>query len=100
MTEFERLRINAGINIVQLTYEADVSRGTLEKIEREKPVKAVLAACASMPLAITCQVLSLTKVSELKLSDRKWQMNDLEKEHIVNVFAVCYNLAVQFCSGW
>ncbi len=36
MTEFERLRINAGITIVQLAQEADISRGTIEKIEKGK----------------------------------------------------------------
>ncbi len=44
MTEFERLRVNAGVTIVQLAKEADVSRGTIEKIEKDMPVKAVLAA--------------------------------------------------------
>jgi DNA-binding XRE family transcriptional regulator len=46
MNEFKRLRINAGITIVQLANEADVSRGTIEKIEKDQPVKAVLAARA------------------------------------------------------
>ncbi len=44
MTEFERLRINAGVTIVQLAKDADVSRGTIEKIEKDIPVRPVLAA--------------------------------------------------------
>jgi len=51
MTEFERLRINAGVTIVQLANEADVSRGTIEKIEKGKPVRAVLAARACNALS-------------------------------------------------
>jgi DNA-binding XRE family transcriptional regulator len=51
MTEFERLRVNAGITIVQLAQEADVSRGTIEKIEKGKPVRAVLAARACNALS-------------------------------------------------
>ena len=51
MTEFERLRINAGVTIVQLAHEADVSRGTIEKIEKGKPVRAVLAARACNALS-------------------------------------------------
>jgi DNA-binding XRE family transcriptional regulator len=46
MTEFEHLRINAGVTIVQLANEANVSRGTIEKIEKDQPVRAVLAARA------------------------------------------------------
>jgi DNA-binding XRE family transcriptional regulator len=46
MTEFERLRINAGVTIVQLANEANISRGTIEKIEKGEPVRAVLAARA------------------------------------------------------
>lgn len=51
MNEFKRLRINAGITIVQLANEADVSRGTIEKIEKDQPVKAVLAARACNALS-------------------------------------------------
>ncbi len=51
MTEFERLRINAGVTIVQLANEANVSRGTIEKIEKDQPVRAVLAARACNALS-------------------------------------------------
>jgi DNA-binding XRE family transcriptional regulator len=51
MTEFERLRINAGVTIVQLANEADISRGTIEKIEKDLPVRAVLAARACNALS-------------------------------------------------
>ena len=51
MTEFERLRINAGVTIVQLANEAKVSRGTIEKIEKDQPVRAVLAARACNALS-------------------------------------------------
>jgi DNA-binding XRE family transcriptional regulator len=51
MTEFERLRINAGVTIVQLAHEANVSRGTIEKIEKGQPVRAVLAARACNALS-------------------------------------------------
>ena len=51
MTEFERLRINAGVTIVQLANEADVSRGTIEKIEKDQPVRAVSAARACNALS-------------------------------------------------
>jgi len=46
MTEFERIRINAGVTIVQLANEANIARGTIEKIEKGLPVRAVLAARA------------------------------------------------------
>lgn len=51
MTEFERLRVNAGITIVQLANEANISRGTIEKIEKGEPVRAVLAARACNALS-------------------------------------------------
>ena len=51
MTEFERLRINAGVTIVQLANEANVSRGTIEKIEKDQPVRAVLAARVCIALS-------------------------------------------------
>lgn len=51
MTEFERLRIKAGLTITQLSIEAKISRSTIEKIEKDIPVRAPLASRA-------CNVLS------------------------------------------
>lgn len=51
MTEFERLRIKAGLTVTRLSIEAQVSRSTLEKIEKDIPVRAPLASRA-------CRVLS------------------------------------------
>lgn len=51
MTEFERLRINAGLTIVQLANEAGIARGTIEKMEKDLPVRAVLAARACNALS-------------------------------------------------
>jgi len=44
MTQFEQARVNAGLTITQLSKESDVSRSTIEKIERDEPVRAELAA--------------------------------------------------------
>lgn len=44
MTSFEEIRTNAGLTITQLSKEADVSRATIEKIEKGLPVRAALAA--------------------------------------------------------
>jgi transcriptional regulator with XRE-family HTH domain len=51
MTEFARLRIRAGLTIAQLSSEANISRSTIEKIEKDTPVRAPLASRA-------CNVLS------------------------------------------
>lgn len=51
MTEFERLRIKAGLSVAQLCSEAQISRSTVEKIEKDRPVRAHLASRA-------CNVLS------------------------------------------
>ncbi|HYT43329.1 MAG TPA: helix-turn-helix transcriptional regulator [Methylomirabilota bacterium] len=51
MTEFERLRIRAGLTVAQLSSEAQISRSTIEKIEKDIPVRAPLASRA-------CNVLS------------------------------------------
>lgn len=51
MTEFERLRIRAGLTIAQVSSEAQISRSTIEKIEKDVPVRAPLASRA-------CNVLS------------------------------------------
>ncbi|GCE15320.1 helix-turn-helix domain-containing protein [Tengunoibacter tsumagoiensis] len=44
MTKFEELRTNAGLTITQLSKESDVSRATIEKVEKDLPVRAALAA--------------------------------------------------------
>lgn len=46
MTEFERLRIRAGLTIAQVSSEAQISRSTIEKIEKNIPVRAPLASRA------------------------------------------------------
>ncbi len=51
MTQFEEARINAGLTIIQLATESKVSRSTVEKMERDEPVRAELAAR-------TCRVIS------------------------------------------
>jgi len=51
MTEFERLRIRAGLTIAQVSSEAQIYRSTIEKIEKDIPVRAPLASRA-------CNVLS------------------------------------------
>ncbi|GHO82978.1 MULTISPECIES: helix-turn-helix domain-containing protein [Dictyobacter] len=51
MTTFEDLRTNAGLTITQLSKEADISRATIEKIEKGKPVRAALAARACIALS-------------------------------------------------
>ena len=51
MNKFEEARINAGITIAELSKKAEISRSTIEKMEKNKPVKAELAVKA-------CRVLS------------------------------------------
>lgn len=51
MTDFERLRIKAGLSVAQLCSESQISRSTVEKIEKDLPVRAHLASRA-------CKVLS------------------------------------------
>lgn len=51
MTKFEQLRTNAGLTITQLSIEADVSRATIEKIEKGLSVRASLAARACNALS-------------------------------------------------
>jgi transcriptional regulator with XRE-family HTH domain len=51
ITEFERLRIKAGLTIAQVAAEAKISRSTIEKIEKDLAVRAPLASRA-------CRVLS------------------------------------------
>lgn len=51
MNKFEEARINAGITVTELSRKAEISRSTIEKIEKDRPVKAELAVKA-------CRVLS------------------------------------------
>lgn len=51
MNRFEETRINAGITVTELSREANISRSTIDKMERDEPVKAELAVRA-------CKVLS------------------------------------------
>ena len=51
MTAFEKARIDAGLTINQLSIESKVSRSTIEKMERDEPVRAELASRA-------CRVIS------------------------------------------
>ena len=46
MTAFEKARIDAGLTIIQLSIESNVSRSIIEKLERDEPVRAELAARA------------------------------------------------------
>ncbi|QBD82246.1 XRE family transcriptional regulator [Ktedonosporobacter rubrisoli] len=52
MNKFEEARINAGITVTELSREANISRSTINKMEKSEPVKAELAVRA-------CRVLSL-----------------------------------------
>jgi DNA-binding XRE family transcriptional regulator len=52
MNQFEEARINAGITVTELSREAHISRSTIDKMEKDEPVKAELAVRA-------CKVLSL-----------------------------------------
>jgi transcriptional regulator with XRE-family HTH domain len=51
MTEFEKLRIEAGLTIAQLCREANISRSTVEKIEKGIPIRAPFASRACKVLA-------------------------------------------------
>lgn len=51
MNQFEEARINAGITVTELSRQADISRSTIEKMQKGKSVKAELAVRA-------CRVLS------------------------------------------
>ncbi|HEU5376424.1 MAG TPA: helix-turn-helix domain-containing protein [Ktedonobacteraceae bacterium] len=51
MNRFEETRINAGITIAELARKAEISRSTIEKMEKDRPVKAELAVRA-------CRILS------------------------------------------
>ena len=62
MTEFERLRIKAGLTIAQVCAEANISRSTVEKIEKDIPIRAPLASRA-------CNVLSRHLGYEISYED-------------------------------
>ncbi len=51
MNQFEEARIKAGITITELSRQANISRSTIDKMEKGEPVKAELAVRA-------CRVLS------------------------------------------
>jgi len=51
MNKFEETRINAGITVTELSRQANISRSTIDKMEKSEPVKAELAVRA-------CRVLS------------------------------------------
>lgn len=51
MNKFEEARINAGVTVTELSREANISRSTIDKMEKGEPVKAELAVRA-------CRVLS------------------------------------------
>lgn len=51
MNQFEEARINAGLTVTDLSREANISRSTIDKMEKGEPVKAELAVRA-------CKVLS------------------------------------------
>ncbi len=51
MNTFEEARINAGLTIAELAIEAKISRSTIEKMQRDKPVKVELAVRASRVLS-------------------------------------------------
>ena len=51
MNDFEQARINAGITVTELSREANISRSTIDKMEKDEPVKAELAVRA-------CKILS------------------------------------------
>ena len=46
MNKFEEARINAGVTVTELSREANISRSTIDKMEKGEPVKAELAVRA------------------------------------------------------
>lgn len=51
MNKFEEARINAGVTVTELSREANISRSTIDKMQKDESVKAELAVRA-------CRVLS------------------------------------------
>jgi DNA-binding XRE family transcriptional regulator len=62
MTEFERLRVQAGLTISQVAQEARISRATVENIEKGRRVRAPLAQRA-------CNVLGKYLGREISYQD-------------------------------
>jgi DNA-binding XRE family transcriptional regulator len=46
VNKFEEARINAGITVTELSREANISRSTIDKMQKDEPVKAELAVRA------------------------------------------------------
>jgi transcriptional regulator with XRE-family HTH domain len=69
MTAFEKARIDAGLTIIQLSIESKVSRSTIEKMERDGPVRAELAARVCRVISqylgrdVTYESLNITVIS-------------------------------------
>lgn len=69
MTEFEQARIDAGLTIIQLATESKVSRSTIEKMERDEPIRAELASRACKVITqylgrdVTYQSLNIKVIS-------------------------------------
>lgn len=69
MNKFEEARINAGITVTDLSREANISRSTIDKMEKDQPVKAELAVRACKVLSqhlgyeVTYQSLSMKVIS-------------------------------------
>ncbi len=69
MTKFEQARIDAGLTITQLSKESNVSRSTIEKMERNEAVRAELAARACRVISrylsreVTYQSLDMSVIS-------------------------------------
>ncbi len=69
MNQFEQARINAGITVTELSRQANISRSTIDKMEKDKPVKAELAVRACRVLSqylgreVTYQSLDLKTIS-------------------------------------
>ena len=58
MNKFEEARINAGVTVTDLSREANISRSTIDKMEKDQPVKAELAvrACKVLSQHLGCEV--------------------------------------------
>jgi DNA-binding XRE family transcriptional regulator len=69
MNRFEETRINAGITVTELSREANISRSTIDKMEKDEPVKAELAVRACKELSqhlgyeVTYQSLGIKVIS-------------------------------------
>ena len=69
MNKFAETRINAGITVTELSREAKISRSTIDKMEKDEPVKAELAVRACKVLSqhldyeVTFQTLDIKVIS-------------------------------------